>query len=77
VTEPAEETAEPGETTEEPTAAPPATDATVEELIQSANEHFEAAEAAQRSGDWTTYGRELEALQQDLERLMELTGEGG
>ncbi len=49
-------------------------DATVEELINSANTHFEAAEAAQRAGDWTTYGRELEALEQDLNRLMEMSG---
>ena len=49
-------------------------DANVEELISSANAHFEAAQAAQRSGDWTTYGAELEALEADLNRLMELTG---
>ena len=48
--------------------------ANVEELISSANAHFEAAQAAQRSGDWTTYGAELEALEADLNRLMELTG---
>ncbi len=49
-------------------------DATVEELINSANAHFAAAEAAQRRGDWTTYGEELDALQQDLAQMMELTG---
>ena len=49
-------------------------DANVEELISSANAHFEAAQAAQRNGDWTTYGAELEALEADLNRLMELTG---
>ncbi len=48
-------------------------DATMEELIQSANTHFEAAEAAQRAGDWATYGRELDALQQDLQRMTELS----
>lgn len=48
-------------------------DATVEELIASANAHFEAAQAAQQSGDWATYGAELEALESDLARLMELT----
>lgn len=56
------------------TRVPLALDATVESLISSANDHFAAAEAAQRSGDWTTYGRELDALQQDLEQLIELTG---
>ena len=45
----------------------------LEELIQSANDHFTAAEAAQRTGDWTRYGTELEALQQDLQRLLEAT----
>ncbi|MDX1415109.1 MAG: UPF0182 family protein [Candidatus Promineifilaceae bacterium] len=54
--------------------APLPADATVEELIRSANEHFEAAEAAQRDGNWADYGAELEALNEDLRRLMELTG---
>ncbi|KAA3663643.1 MAG: UPF0182 family protein, partial [Chloroflexi bacterium] len=50
----------------------PAIDETFEELVASANAHFEAAEAAQRDGDWTTYGRELEALQADLEKLAQI-----
>lgn len=41
-------------------------------LIQSANAHFEAAQQAQQAGDWATYGEELDALEQDLARLMEL-----
>lgn len=49
-------------------------DASLEELIQTANQHFQAAEAAQRSGDWSTYGTELDALEQNLQRLLELTG---
>lgn len=49
-------------------------DGTIEELVVSANEHYTAAEAAQRNGDWATYGREIEALQRDLEQLLELTG---
>lgn len=49
------------------------TDATVEELVQSANIHFEAAQAAQRAGDWAAYGTELDALARDLEQLMLLT----
>lgn len=56
----------------EETTSPPA-DATLAELIESANAHFEAAEAAQREGDWTTYGRELELLRQDLQRLEALS----
>lgn len=50
-------------------------DGTVEELITAANRHFEAAEAAQRTGDWTTYGQELEALKQTLDQLMLLSGQ--
>lgn len=49
-------------------------DATVEELIASANAHYEAAQAAQRSGDWSAYGEELAALEEDLNRLLALTG---
>ncbi|MGB3716996.1 MAG: UPF0182 family protein [Candidatus Promineifilaceae bacterium] len=48
-------------------------DGSIESLVQEANDHFEAAEAAQRAGDWTTYGRELKALQALLQELMELT----
>lgn len=49
-------------------------DASVEELIRSANEHFEGAETAQKAGDWARYGSELEALNSDLQRLMEMAG---
>lgn len=48
-------------------------DSSIEEIVQSANTHFEAAQAAQQAGDWATYGEELKALQQDLDQLMELT----
>jgi uncharacterized membrane protein (UPF0182 family) len=62
------------ETGEEPPSTEGTADpATIEELIRSANDHFEAAELAQRNGDWTTYGRELAALRRDLEQLMALT----
>jgi uncharacterized membrane protein (UPF0182 family) len=50
------------------------TDATVEDLIAAADAHFEAAEAAQQAGDWATYGEELEALRQTLDRLVVLIG---
>lgn len=48
--------------------------ATVEELIRSAGEHFLRAQQAQQAGDWARYGEELEALEADLNRLLELTG---
>lgn len=57
------------------TAPPVGGDLTIDALISSANQHFEAAEAAQRTGDWTTYGVELEALKADLAQLMALTGQ--
>jgi uncharacterized membrane protein (UPF0182 family) len=56
-----------------PTPETTGPDETLVGLIQTANEHFEAAEAAQRIGDWATYGRELEALQEVLHQLMELS----
>lgn len=56
-----------------PEASPaPAPNATIQSLIESANAHFEAAQAAQRAGDWSTYGAEIEALEQDLARLAQL-----
>lgn len=53
----------------------PVLDESVESLIQSANAHFEAAQAAQQAGDWATYGAELDALERDLQRLIELSGQ--
>lgn len=38
-------------------------------LIRAANRHFEAAETAQRNGDWAAYGRELSQLRQTLRQL--------
>ena len=47
---------------------------TVETLIQSAYEHWQAAQEALQAGDWATYGEELAALQANLEQLVALTG---
>ncbi|MBE2221055.1 MAG: UPF0182 family protein [Anaerolineae bacterium] len=59
----------------DPTRVPLPADFDIEALVESASAHFDAAEAAQRNGDWATYGAELEALQRDLEQLMKLVGE--
>lgn len=67
-----EEVAVPGDTGGE--EGPAVGDQTVEELILSAGAHFNAAQQAQRAGDWATYGRELDLLEQVLSQLMELTG---
>jgi uncharacterized membrane protein (UPF0182 family) len=58
-----------------PTPGTVTSDPVIQDLIELANTHFEAAEEAQRNGDWSAYGRELDALQQVLEQLMELTQE--
>ncbi|RMG94314.1 MAG: UPF0182 family protein [Chloroflexi bacterium] len=47
---------------------------TLAELIAAANEHYIAAEQAQRNGDWATYGQELAALGEILQQMAELTG---
>ena len=43
-------------------------------LIEYANRHFEAAEAALRAGDFAAYGREIELVRQALAQLDELAG---
>jgi uncharacterized membrane protein (UPF0182 family) len=48
-----------------PTAAAPNRNA----LARSALTHLRAAEAAQRAGDWATYGKEIAAARRDLEAL--------
>lgn len=48
---------------------------TLEQLVAAANAHMQAAEAAQREGDWATYGRELDALRAVLADLARLTGQ--
>jgi len=64
-----------GDTAVEPTPAITPEDSDVNSLIESANAHFVAAQEAQQNGDWTTYGEELEALERDLARLLELSGQ--
>ena len=63
--------AEPGETPQTPPAIPE----TLDELVVAANAHLQAAETAQREGDWAAYGRELDALRVVLDQLSELTGQ--
>jgi uncharacterized membrane protein (UPF0182 family) len=54
-----------------PVATPPTGD--VRALIDYANAHFEAAQAALRNGDFARYGTEIELVRQALERLQALT----
>ena len=56
-----------------PSASPAA--ATIAQLVRSASDHDAKAQAALRNGDFTTYGQELKALEDDLARLRALTGQ--
>ena len=56
-------------------ATPSANPTTLEELVAAANAHLQAAEEAQRAGDWARYGQELEALRENLAQLDALTGQ--
>jgi len=44
-----------------------------EEVVRSAQAHYEAAQACLARGDWACYGEELEALERDLNTLVEMT----
>ena len=52
-----------------PAAAVPAASAAVGSLVQQAQSHYDRAIAAQRAGDWATYGKEISALGSVLEQL--------
>jgi hypothetical protein len=46
----------------------------VYDLARQADEHYTAAQEALRTGDWATYGAELDAMEQALKQLVEITG---
>lgn len=46
----------------------------VESLVHQANEQFEAAQSAARSGDWAGYGAAITQLQATLQALADATG---
>ncbi len=56
----------------EPVAAPVA--ASTADLIRQAAEHYDRAIAAQRAGDWSTYGNEMRQVGELLRRLRGLQG---
>jgi len=53
----------------------PAPAQTVAQLIKSASDHYDRAQAALKAGDFTAYGSEIRALNDDLARLRALTGQ--
>ena len=57
-----------------PTTGAP-TSANVNALIKEANDHYVKAQDALKTGDWATYGKEMQALQQALGQLMQATGQ--
>jgi len=63
--------ARPAQATPGSSAAPPAASAVpdLSALAAEAQAHYERAVAAQRAGDWATYGNELQQLGQLLERM--------
>jgi uncharacterized membrane protein (UPF0182 family) len=46
----------------------------VYDLARQADERYMAAQDALRAGDWAAYGTELDALEQILKQLVEITG---
>ncbi len=46
----------------------------VEEITQSALDHYNRAQEALKRGDWTTYGEEIDAMKADLDELAQITG---
>lgn len=56
-----------------PPTVPPTASDDVAALARSAYSHYQAAQECLRQADWACYGRELEALEADLEALVAAT----
>jgi hypothetical protein len=65
-------TTPPPSTTPPPTTTPPPE---VAALVKSATEHYNAAQAALKTGDFAEYGRQLKLLEDDLAKLRAATGQ--
>ena len=46
----------------------------IADLVRSANDHLTRSQQALKEGDWARYGEEQRLLQEDLQRLGDLTG---
>ena len=55
--------------TKEPSTVIVPVDVSQENLLQQANEAYDAAVRAQRDGDWTRYGEEIKKLGEILNKL--------
>jgi uncharacterized membrane protein (UPF0182 family) len=58
-----------------PTTTGAPASATTNALIKEASDHYTKAQDALKTGDWATYGTEMKALQQSLDKLMQATGQ--
>src|SRR5438309_340852 len=65
-------TTPPPSTTPPPTTTPPAD---ITALVKSASDHYNAAQAALKAGDFAEYGRQIQLLQDDLAKLRAATGQ--
>lgn len=52
---------------------PPAVDQTTQELAKSAQDHYNKAQEYLKQGDWANYGKELDAMKADLDKLVQET----
>lgn len=58
-------------------AAPTSDKTSVRDLVSLATQRFESAQKAQRGGNWSEYGRQLNLLEQALKQLEANTQKGG
>jgi len=65
-------TTPPPSTTPPPTTTPPSV---IGALVKSATDHYNAAQAALKAGDFAEYGRQLKLLEDDLAKLRAATGQ--
>jgi hypothetical protein len=56
-----------------PEEVEPGEPSTARDLALSAMEHYERAQEYLQEGNWAGYGAELEAMQSDLQTLLEAT----
>ncbi len=60
-----------------PAKGPPAAKPVASDLARQALDHYQAAQQAVQSGDWTEYGRQLELMQKALEAMQKPASDGG
>lgn len=59
-----------------PSGSPsPGPSQSVADLVRAASQHYDAAQAALKSGDFAEYGRQIQLLQDDLAKLRAATGQ--